>query len=482
MLSNLPVDFMSSAADFPEPVAEGSGDAPIDDAPIEANPEDDTPVDAPVVEDAPAVDEPTTEELVQAEPADKTPQTEVPEELDEGTIKVKDREGKYKYRLDESRYKTVYGNHQLVQQATDTIGEPLTLDVVKDLHERSLAHERLWDHITSGDPAQQGHVLNEVIQQMKDAQASGETGVDPTVPFAQTVYDTLRDQAPEAYNHLRFQAARDTVGDLFEMAASAKDGLLFGSAQRLAATMAGVGPKPADMSDAQYAAVIREATSRQGIPFHTMNEMDSLTRGEDPVSAAQRRITELETQLNGRTGTSQTEQFNNWHRANTQTVNQSIDKDVVLPALASYAEAWKTFPEDYQKQVMKPLQDAVTAAIQGDTALRGRLNELNGKARRATSEQARTQIGSEIQQIVANRARLAVDKAKGPILKTAAEWLKWRSQQTNTRRAAAQTRTAPQGQSSPVRQSALPTTIGFKNGVFDSATALKQATAALSGR
>ena len=480
MLSSLPADLMSSAPEFPEPVAEGSGtpDAPPDtteETPVEAAPADSTPV----IEDEPPADAPAGEST--ETPSDAAPATDAAtEDVEEGTLREKDaKTGKYKYRLDEPRYKTIYSHHQLVQQATDAIGEPITVEGIKHLHDVSLAHDRMWDHLTSGDPAQQANVLNEIIQQMGAAHTDGETGVDPSIPFAQTVYETLRDNAPEAYNTLRFQAARDSVNDMFEMAASTNDPLLFGSAQRFAAAIAGIGPKPADVTDAQYAQQIREATTRASIPFYTMNEMAGLNRGEDPVAALQRRNQQLEAQLNTRTGTTASERFNQWNTSHVQAVNTAVFNDAVKPALASAETAWKDFPEDYQRLIVDPLNREVTKAVRDDQVLDQQIKDLNARARRATSDGVRQQIGEQIKQLFVNRAKLAADKAKGPILKFAAEALQGRSQQNNGRRAAAQTRTAPQGQSSPVRPSAMPAVQGFKNGVFDSTTAYKQALAAL---
>jgi hypothetical protein len=482
MLSSLPADIMSGASDIAIPASEES--TPQDDTPVDDTPSsDDTPADStPVIGDESAGDEPVGDEPVSAEPVDPNapPVAEPTEEMDEGTIKVKDaKSGKYQYRLDANRYAKVYGNHQLVQQATNEIGEPLTVELVKELHDRSIAHERLWDHLTSGDPVQQGYVMNEFIKEMKEAHTNGETGVDPSVSFASTVYDTLRDQAPEAYNSLRFQAAKDTVSDMFQMAASTNDPLLFGSAQRFAATIAGVGPKPADMSDAQYATQIREATARAEIPFYTMNEMEGLSRGEDPVAALTRRNQQLEAQLNQRTGSTAAERYSQWQTSHRDAVNTAVFKDAVQPALASVADAWKDFPDDYQRLVVDPLNREVTKAVREDSVLDQQVKDLNAKARRATSESVRQQIGDQIKQLFVNRAKLAAERAKAPIVKFAAEAVKGRTTNTNQRRAAAQTRTAPQGTGTPVRQSVLPPDLGFKNGLFDSATAMKQALAVL---
>src|SRR5208282_3868406 len=196
-------------------------------------------------------------------------------------------------------------------------------------------------------------------------------------------------------------------------------------------------------------------------------------------AALQRRNQQLEAQLNQRTGSTAAERFAEWNKSHVQNVNKAVFDDAVTPALSSVAELWKEFPDDYQRYVIDPLNREVTQAVRGDQMLDTQIRDLNAKARRATSESVRQQIGDQIRQLFVNRAKLAADRAKGPILKSAADVLKARSTQNNQRRQAAQTRTAPQGTGSPVRQSVMPPEMGFKNGIFDSSTALKQAAALL---
>ena len=478
MLSSIPADLFAGAENIPEPHPEGVDDAPVEDAPVEDAPVEDAPVDdTPAAAEEPAAEEPVTS----AEPEPAAAATS--EELPEGVTKGKDSKGRPKYFLEENRYKTVYGNHQLVQQATELLGgEPLTLDALKLRNDALLGNERLFNNLTSGDPAAQADVVKTFLGEMKLAMDQGEVGSDPAIPFAETVYQTLQAEAPDAFAHLRMTAGRDLVADMFDHAARTGDDALASSIRHVARALAGIGPKPADVTDAAYLQHVREVTERNGIPFYTPQEVKTLVRSEEPLTAAQRRIQELEAQVNGRQTTSAAEQYRAWDGAHTKAVNDSVDTDVVVPALSSVADAWKAFPDDYQKQVVEPLKRDVITAIKGDPVLRQRVADLRQRAQMAATEQARNRIGEEIKQLVINRARLAVDQAKAPILKTAAEWFTWRNQQTHARKASAQTRTAPQGQSTPVRQSALPTQAPFKNGLFDSQTAMKQALAAINGR
>lgn len=469
MLAGIPADIMSSAGEIATPEPEPEWTPPTDDAPAEPE-----TAAEPESSEAPASD-PASEP--DATGTSAAPDTDA---LDEGTIKTKDDKGKYKYQLEEGRYKTVYGNHQLVRQATDAIGEPLTLDAITLRNEAYQAQERLYDHLTSGEPARQADVVKFILSEMRTAQADGETGVDPSIPFAETVYSTLRDEAPEAYGALRMHASRDLLGEMYAAAAADNDLGLMGSAQRFSAKLAGVGPKPADMPDAQYAQLIRDSAAKFDIPFHTTQEMATLGRGEDPTDAIRRENAQLKAQLEGRTHVGAAEQYTQWDKSNTQQVNKAVEDDAVLPALASVADSWKAFPDDYKRLVVDPLTREVSKIVRGDQALLKQVADLRDRAKRATSESVRQRLGSDIQTLFVNKARIAAESASVPILKFATDTLKGRSVQINERHTAAQSRTAPNGTGTPVKQSVMPAEIAsFKGGVFDSGTAMKQAIAAL---
>lgn len=482
MLAGIGSDFFADAGSISIPASDDTGVA--DETSVTEDPAAEASAESPSIEDPSgevAIDEPPVESETSSDTTDSATTEATSDEPEEGVIRTKEKDGKYKFRLDENRWNKFHGEHVLLRDAAELIGEPLTLEGIEHFHQVSAANDRLWDSVTSGDPAQQAAVLNEFITEMKNAQSQGETGVDPTIPFANTVYATLRDQAPDAFAHLRLQGARDLLSEMFENAAANKNSHLFSSAQHIAATLAGVGPKPENVSDADYAAFIKQAADSAGIPFHTLKDMDGLVRTEKPLSADQRRIQELESQLSQRSGPSQTEQFTTWSQSNKQSVNAAVFEDAVKPTLSSVENSWKEFPDDYQRLVVDPLNSAITKALGTDQDLIQKTRELRARAHRATSEEVRQQIGADIQKLYVNRARIAADKVKTPILNSAANALKGLSVQNNTRRAAAQNRTAPSGTGTPVRQSVLPTNIAtFKNGMYDSGTAMKQAIAALS--
>ena len=202
--------------------------------------------------------------------------------------------------------------------------------------------------------------------------------------------------------------------------------------------------------------------------------MEGLVRGEDPLTALQKRNQELEAQLNGRTTNTSTEQFKAWDTAQRRSVNEAV-ADAAKPALANAEAAWKNFPGDYKDLVVDRLNRLVNADVAGDQVLNQRAVELNSQARRATSERVRQQLGEQIKQLFVNRANIAVAKHSPAVLKFAAESLKGRSDATHDRRAGAQTRTVPKGPSAPVQRSVMPEMPAFKNGTYDSSTAYKQA-------
>lgn len=476
MLAGLGADIFAGAADIPEPVSEG-----VDDTPVDAAPVDETPIDAPVGDDAPADESPldATPDVTPDASVPDVPTVDAPEDLEEGIIKSKDAKGKYKYQLDENRYAKVYGDYKMAREASDLLGEPLTLDAIKLRNDAWQAQERLFDHVTSGEPTRQADVVNFLLSEMKSAQADGETGVDPTIPFAEIVYSSLRDNAPDAYAHLRLQAARDLIGEMFELAASTGDEALGSSMGHAARALAGIGPRSANETPEAYLQRVREVTGQSQLPFYTPDEWKGLARTEDPQARLVIENAELKAQLNQRSGPAPTEQFATWNKSNSEAVNAAIFEGAVKPALSSVEESWKDWKDDYQRLVVDPLNSEVTKAIRGDQDLAQKTADLRARARRATSESVRQSIGDQIKELYVNRAKSATDKIKGPILKFAAEALQGRSATKNGRQSAAQTRTAPSGTGTPVRQSVLPPVSGFKNGVFDSATAMKQAVAAL---
>lgn len=439
-------------------------------------PETPTSLDEPPADEPPAAVE--DESPLDALPDGEAPPAEaaVQSDLPDGVAKGKNAKGKAGYFVDENRWNDkIYPNHKLVQEAGEILLEPLTVEALKLRNDAYLGQERMFNNLTSGDPAAQGEVIDFIFGEMAAAHEEGATGVDPTVPFAAAMYNTIKEKSPDAYATLRMTAARDLLSEMYQEAAVTGDEHLFSSAQRMGLKLAGIGGKPETMTDDQYLAEVRRVTANSNIPFHATMEMENLVRPEDPVQALQRENAELRARANGNPAADRIAQFKNWDANHATQVKASIFEDGIKPQLASAEAAWSKFPKDYQSQVLDPLQRQVTAAINGDPNLNQRVKELQAGARRATSPQVRDRIGNEIKQLVVNRARIAAEKLAPSVLKTAADWLAFKSQKTHERLNGAQTRSAPQGTSTPVRRSAVPETIGFKDGFFDTNTAVRQA-------
>lgn len=474
LVASVPTDFFSdipTGNDAPTPESsEGAGDGEIEtlDAPGSVEGQ---PAEEPAEEPEEPAEEPVEEPTEPVEPPVVQAQAD---ELPEGVVKGKDRNGKEGLFVEPNRWKTIYDNHKLIQQTTELLGEPVTAEALQVRNEAFLAQERLFNDVTSGDPAAQSAVLGYFLDEMSRAREEGAVGVDASIPFATTFYNTVKQRAPEAYAGLRMQAAKDLLGEMFHEAAEKGDDSLFLSAQHFARTIAGFGKEVTDVAQ------MRAAAERAGLPFYTKAEMQGLARGSDPVVQLRAENARLNAQLNGRETNNQTAQFSQWFNGTKTAVNDAIVKDAITPALESVAKAWEKFPADYKRLVVDPLHSEVKAALKSNESFGREIDALHAQARRATSAQVRDRIGQQIQQKYVNRARLAADSKKGEILKFAANWLKEQSQSSHARRQDAQSRTAPRASASAPPRSLLPGNVPqFQNGEYDTATALKQAMAAL---
>jgi hypothetical protein len=442
---------------------------------------DDT-VESPAPVEEYAAEEPAVEEAQPAEEA-QPPVEEAPkEELPEGVLRGKDSNGKPGLFVEPNRWKNIYGNHQLVQQVSETLGEPATLDALQLRNDAYIAQERLYTDLLSGDPQTQSKVLNFWFDEMSQAQQEGAIGSDATVPLAQTFYGTLRDRSPDGFANLRMLAARDLVGEMFREAAmmegnpaTKKAGeYLWYSAQHVAKTIAGVDPGLTDFSQ------IQNTVQQMGIPFPRLADKQNLARENDGTSQLRAENERLKAQIAGRTPqTSPTAQFDDWYGQMSQSVNQAVLDEAVKPALAPVEKAWSQFPDDFHRLVVDPLHREVAKTVRSDPGFKARIDLLHSQARRAASAQKRNEIGQQIQQAYINRAKLATEAVKKPILQFAANRLKEQADQNHARRQDAQNRTAPRGPTGTVPRPILPKNIPQMGDVYDPKIAVKQAAALL---
>jgi hypothetical protein len=419
-----------------------------------------------------AIEEPPQEEAEQPVEGQEEPQQAAPqEELPEGVVQGRDSNGKQGLFVEPSRWKNIYGNHQLVQQVSEALGEPATLEGLQLRNDAYIAQERLYTDLTSGDLESQSKVLDYFFDEMARARDEGEIAGDATVPLAQTFYQTMRDRSDDGFATLRMMAARDLVGEIFQEAAATGDESLWLSAQHLARALSNVGKEVTDISQ------VRSMAQRMGIPFYTKAEMQSLTarNGSDMLAQVRAENERLRAQIEGRSTTSQAAQFDDWFTGMSQSVNQAVLDEAVKPALAPVEKAWSQFPDDYNRLVVEPLHREVAKTVRADQGFKARIDLLHAQARRAASAQRRNAIGQQIQQAYVNRAKLAADAVKKPILQFAANRLKEQADQNHARRQVAQNRTAPRGQSGTVPRSILPNNFPQMGDVYDPKVAVQQA-------
>lgn len=481
MMSMLPADYSEGATSS----ADTSTD--IDTGDADETPEPDTTIDT--LDEPPAIEEPEpigpvvepTEEEPKPQPEPPTPETPAvtEEELPEGARAGKDRQGKEGVFVTKDRWdNTIYASYKTAQQVAEAIGEPLTLEAIQLRNEAFLGQERLITAIKSGDQAEAANVVGWMLDHGIAAHQNGEVGTDPTVPIAQAFYQTLRDKSPDGYANLRFSAAKDLVGELFEHAARTNDPALFNATQHVVRMLSGVSSE--SLKQPNGVANLRAAAERMGLAFHLPEEMPSLARGADPNAQLRAENERLRAQVEGRTTSNQADQFNQWKSATNTAIATGQMDEAIKPALAPVVDAWKDFPNEYQDLVVDRLQKKVNQTLAGDTPFKERIRILGVQAQRATNQAIRDRIAAEIRQAYVNRTKQAVEAHKRPVLEFAANWMKERSASTHARRQAAQTRTAPKGTTNPVPQSLIPngvTKADFTtNGVFD----VKKATASLS--
>lgn len=454
--------------------AAGEGTADVDTG-LEDAPETEsfeTP-DAIGEEETPEVEQPAAEELpAEAAAADEkeAPKVETPavEELPEGVVAGKNRKGEDGVFVSKDRWNnTIHANHKLVQAASEAIGEPLTLEALQERNQAYVSQQQLYHDLTSGVPESQAAVLGFMLDQMATARQRGEVGIDPSVPMAKAFYGTLKEKSPDAFATLRFEAARDLVSETFRYAAETGDKTLFASAQHLVRMLANHG-------EVKDVTAFRALAERMKLPFYTQAEMDGLARAKsDPVAQLRAENERLQQQLSGRSSSTQAEQFESWMTSAKEAKNVGIAEGAIKPALASVEAAWKQHPADYKRLVLDPLQREVNDVLVKDAGFQDTIGRLVAQARRATSPQVRETISGQIKQAYVNRAKLAVEAVKRPIIEFAAKTLKEQSASTHARRQAGQNSTAPKTVQS-VQTNPVPADLGFKNNVFDPAVAVQQ--------
>lgn len=463
----VPADLFAGSENIPVP--DNTGD-PIEDSTFDIGedptPEPDTTIDPPADEDPEP--EPTPE------PAAAEPPPAATDDLPEGVKKGKDRNGKDGYFVQEGRWGTVYGNHKMVQEASNLIGEPLTADGIRQRHEALLAEEKLYTDLQSGDPAKQGDVLNFFFDEMKSAQSRGEVGVDPTIPFTQSFYERIKDH-PDAHAHLRLAAARDLADEMFKLSATSGDPDLAKSARYIVAALTGASKQPNGRYDKNS---VRAIAERMGLPFYSDQEMQGLSRGADPLAVLRQENEQLRQQVNGGVQPNpNTAQYGDWRKATAKSLDPAVVEKAVMPALSAISDnpVWKENPDAFKDLVVNRLHSQIAEVMKADDGFRARISGMYDRAKAATSQQVREKIAQQIVDAHVNKAALIAEQKKRSVLDFATNALKGQSAANKTRREAGQNRTPPRGASGTAPQSLVPKVIpGSTSDYYDPKTALRQ--------
>lgn len=424
-MSSVPADLFTSAdpAELAPEFSEGDGaefEAP-DDA------ENEIAVDEPAAEEEPVAEEEAPEEELPLA-ADEPPAAD---ELPEGVKRGKDRNGKEGLWLTPQRYEQFHGAFRAVRDFENAIGEPLTADTL-DLRNRAyMGQERLYADLTSGDPAAQGKVLGHFFKEARDAQEQGLVGSNPIIPLAQEFYKQVKSD-PDAYAHLRMDAARDLIEEMYQEAGAKQDANIWRSAGWIAKSL--------------------------GLPYKPDAAMQGFAAQQaDPMAQLRAENEALKSQVGDRAVSEATAQLNSWKQQVAQSNTKALTDEALIPSISQEQRAaWEKFPTQFQNLVVAPLNRAVREVLGKDSVFQERVSLLGKQAERATSAQARNAIAADMKQLFVNRAKIAAEALKGPILKEAGSLLKQQNDKTHSRRQAAQDQRSPQGSRSPVPRSIIP--------------------------
>ena len=427
MLSAVPADSFAGAEDLP---TGESGDESIE---LGGDAVADETVEIP---DDPAAEPPADETAEEPEATpEPEPAVDEQEELPDGVKRGRDRNGKEGLFVTPDRWNTIYQRYKEVQQYQGMMGEPLTPEAFQVRNEAYMGQERIYADLTSGDPASQSKLLNHFLDEIETARNSGEVAGDPAIPLAQSFVETLQQRNPQAYAAVQNIAAKSIVDGLYRAAAEKGDKNLFLSLGHIANNL--------------------------GLPYKTEAEMQAFfqSRGQqDPVSAANARIQQLEQQLNGRSANSQAAQLQTWQQQTGQAVRNGILETAIKPAVANVQNEgyWKTHQDAFNHHVLNRLHSEVTEVIKKDAGFLDRIGILNGYAARTPSAQKRAEYGQQIHDLYVSRAQLAVDAIKGKILKDATDWAVTQSNSRHARLQAGQQQRGPKGTGTAVPKSLIP--------------------------
>lgn len=371
-------------------------------------------------------EQPATEE-VPAEAAKPTV-----EEAPEGGLVRDKANGRKEWVYTPEKGKRLHEGFVAAREAAEVLGEPLTKELVKSLHERASAHDLMLTHFETGEPEMHGGIIDHLIRRGDDAVASGAASVHPMVTFSSALPQKLLDSNVDAFIGMRNAVMQQFLPAVIHVAQGMTDGdektNLMLSAQHLEKYLFGNYTKP------QAAA-----------------PPDPLAKQRTELETREARIREQETAR-------ATEAWNSWVNE-SKTANGSAIDSAIDEALQAVAKDYEKLPEQFSELKGK-LKSKVLSVMKESREFGAKITNLQSQARAARTSERRGQLAEQIANAYKNRAKLTLDAVAAKETSDFANTLKLKANAANGRREQAQQRRTPTASGAQPGRSLVPPKTG----------------------
>lgn len=408
-------------------------DSALNTAPVETTPEPAAPVveEAPVDEPEAPIDEPQDEPEEAPKPQDEKAEQKPAEELPEG-VEVKDRgDGKKTYTVRETQFNKLITADRTLRGIEESIGEPLTKELVQDLHEAKLSNDKMYTDFLSGDPQRAGNSILQYFKGLADhAMRNGEVQHNPFAALVMQMPQYLRQADPRGYEYQQKAYARETIDGLYQQAADSGNEDLLRAAQWVDKTVFGGFKKAADLA---------------------AQKVDPLSQRESQVAAREKAILDRQQQ----------ETAERWsHFAeSTNTAVGTTRSEEIDGVLAPIKDAYKEFPsvfEGYKERLNSIARDALNK----DQRWADYRNSTFERAKSAATEQVRQSLQADYLNRYRAKVKAILSPAANPTVKKmldeGAAAVKTMADTNRQRLAAAAQRREPGGSGATKQNSVLP--------------------------
>lgn len=345
------------------------------------------PTEAPVPEPR-AETKPEPEPLAATpEPAEeRTPVADDKGELPDEGVKVEvTRSGQKQFVLDENRYNTIQNAYRTARMAEETLGEPLTQEVLTELQGARVDLHSIESSLLSSNPAAQANILQYFANLSQAARDSGEIGHDPMVNLAATMPQFLAQRAPEAYQAQANTYLRNILDNIYRQTAGKTD----------------------KKSEWRFAA----AQHIDEWVFDRFSNPEDI-KIPDPMQARLSDIQAREQQLNSRMQQESTQRWNQAISTSNQQVKSKVE-GVVASILKPVESHYEKFPKALG-DTRSALVGLVNDAISKDKPWQSVRDNLLREARETTSEQRRSELLKQIETRYEAKAKIVLDPIHNP--------------------------------------------------------------------